>query len=717
VRGIAHALVLKDQDLYFLCSPAGQVPGGGRHGLGLYYHDCRFLNGYELRLADRKSQGLAATTATGFSAQIALTNPVLPQPGGGRIAREQLALDWQRLLDGTQGALHDRITIVNHGRKPVAVQLALVFGSSFEDIYAVRGLPVQRRGRLHPPAWHEDSLLFRYEGSDGLDRSLTVQFEPTPLERAETSAWFLLVLESQERKHIEVTLVLSEAPHAEELRPQPRPSFSPQTMVAARLTDLEEWRGRQPEIRTSNPAVNQILEGSLRDLHALKCRLHDKEFFAGGVPWYATLMGRDCLLACLLSLAFEPDIAGQTLRLLAEYQGRTVDPQRAEEPGKIPHEFRVGELARSDEIAQTPSYNSIDATPLFLILVRRHAAWTGDLTLFQELRGTIDRALEWMDRDRDGYVACSPWRRQNQGWKISRNAIVNADGSLARPPVALAEVQGYVYLAKLGLADLFANGTDWQRSEQLRQEADELRTRFNREFWLHDKGLFALALQAGRGPAAVVSSNAGQVLWAGIADPERAARTAERLMAEDMFSGWGIRTLSAQERRYNPLAYHAGTVWPHDNALIAAGFRRYGLDEAAAQIFTGLIEAAMHLPLSRLPEALAGFARKDHGVPVPYPLACHPHALAAAAAPYLLETVLGLVPEALNRRLRIMRPLLPNLLDWVEVRGLRVGRARADLRFERGPHEQVAVKVNKTVGNLGVVVETAAGSPANRPSI
>jgi glycogen debranching enzyme len=360
----------------------------------------------------------------------------------------------------------------------------------------------------------------------------------------------------------------------------------------------------------------------------------------------------------------------------------------------------------------------VDATPLFLILIRRHAAWTGDLGVFQDLRWPIDRALEWIRHasEPNGYLAyqCqSPRGLVNQGWKDSSTAIMNADGSPARPPIALAEVQGHVYLAKLGLAELLAPGAEWRRSQQLREEAAELRSRFNRDFWLDDKGLYALALQADREPAAVVSSNAGQVLWSGIADPEKAVRTAQRLMADDMFSGWGIRTLSAQEQRYNPFAYHAGTVWPHDNALIAAGFRRYGRDEAAARIFTALVEAAAHFPLLRLPEAFAGCPRTDPGVPVPYPVACHPHARAAAAVPYLLETMLGLAPEGLSRRLRIVRPLLPGPLDWVEVRGLRIGLARADLRFARGAGEQVAVKVLQTEGNLGVVVETAANG---RPS-
>lgn len=452
-----------------------------------------------------------------------------------------------------------------------------------------------------------------------------------------------------------------------------------------------------------------ILDRSLRDLHRLKSRLDTQEYFAAGVPWFATLFGRDSIITSLQTLAFDPQPAARTLRLLAQYQCRQADDWRDAQPGKILHELRCGEMAHLGEIPHTPYYGTIDATPLFLILIGCHAAWTGDLSLFTELRENIELALNWMkqygDSDGDGYIEYASTSENgliNQGWKDSGDALVNADGTLARPPIALVEVQGYAYLARVLISELYNRSGNSQRADVLRREAEELRARFNRDFWLEEKGIYAMALQAGNQPVTVVSSNPGHALWTGIADDDKARRTMERLMADDMFNDWGVRTLSAQERRYNPIGYHLGTVWPHDNSIIAAGFRRYGFDDAAQRIFMGIIEATMNFEHYRLPEVFAGFHRRDYGVPVRYPVACHPQAWAAGTIPYLLTTMLGLEPAAFDQRLRIVRPRLPDFISWLEVRRLRVGRASADLRFERQTDGSISVKVLKTSGPLEV---------------
>ena len=428
------------------------------------------------------------------------------------------------------------------------------------------------------------------------------------------------------------------------------------------------------------------------------------------MPWFVTLFGRDSIITALQTLAYDPEIAAQTLRLLAKYQSRQVDEWRDAQPGKILHELRTGEMARLGEIPHTPYYGTINATPLFLTLVGRHAAWTGDLTLFDELRDNIELALEWInkygDLDGDGfieYASASEKGLINQGWKDSGDAIVNADGSLGRPPIALVEAQGYAYQAKREIASLFRRAGDDGRAERLESEADELRRRFNQDFWLEDKGIYALALQACQEPVAVVSSNPGHALWSGIADEDKARRTMERLMADDVFNGWGMRTLSERERRYNPIGYHLGTVWPHDNSIIAAGFKRYGFDEAAMRVFTGIVQAAMHFGNYRLPELFAGFHQREFGVPARYPVACHPQAWAAGSVPYLVETALGLVPEAFEQRLRVVRPQLPDFVYWLEVRSLRVGSAHADLRFERAMNGAIAFRVMRIDGRLDVV--------------
>ena len=382
---------------------------------------------------------------------------------------------------------------------------------------------------------------------------------------------------------------------------------------------------------------------------------------------------------------------------------------RDEQPGKILHEYRVGELAHLNEIPQTPYYGSVDSTPLFLILVAEHAKWTGKLSLFLELRQHVDRAFEWMRKygDESGsqyleYTSQSKAGLGNQGWKDSGDAIVNADGSLATPPIALVEVQGYVYLAKVSSAELYERSGAKDAADRLRAEAHELHTRFEKEFWLKDKGIYALALQAGKQPAAVVSSNAGQLLWSGMADPARAKKTMERLMSKEMFSGWGIRTFSKGESRYNPVGYHLGTVWPHDNSIIAAGFRKYGFDNAACQVFAGIVDASKHFERRRLPEVFAGFSRDQFPIPVRYPVACHPQAWAAGSVPFMLESLLGLVPNAFENRLQILRPVLPDFVQSLELQRLRVGKSTVDLRFSRGSDGNLSTEVMKVHGDLNV---------------
>ncbi|HBY93049.1 MAG: hypothetical protein M5U01_28115 [Ardenticatenaceae bacterium] len=711
-RGISKAIVIKDGNPFFLSEPDGSVPMDRAHGFGLYYHDCRFLSGYELKLADVKPGALASSAERGFRAHFELTNPDIRMENGKLIAKEQIGVEWMRTIDSDRLALHDVFSFHNFGLEQVEFPLSLTFRAEFEDIFVVRGLLREALGTLHPPSWQDDVLYFLYDGKDGLHRSLTIDFSPVPESRDGTTAHFQIALEPRETRQLMVSLFIAESSNRSDVRPQAHPQPELKRIEESLDRSAEEWLSKYTEIHGDSLILDRAVERSLRDLRILGSSIANEGFFAAGVPWFATLFGRDSLVTALQTLAYDPQIAEHTLRLLAQYQGQHVDEWRDEQPGKILHELRVGELARLGEIPQTPYYGTVDATPLFLILVGQHAAWTGDLTVFHDLRDHIERALTWIarygDENGDGYVEYYGKSEKgliNQGWKDSGDAIVNTDGSLATPPIALVEVQGYVYRAKLALADLYQRAGEPERANQLRQEAEDLRARFNRDFWLEDKGFYALALQADQRPAAVLSSNPGQALWTGIADPDKAQRTVEALMGDDMFNGWGIRTLSEKERRYNPIGYHLGTVWPHDNSIIAAGFRCYGFDDAACRIFHGIVEAARHFDAYRLPELFAGFTREKYGIPVRYPVACHPQAWAAGSIPFLIETLLGLVPEAFEHRLRIVRPILPDFINQLEVRRLRVGKASADLRFVRTSEGRVSPNVLKIDGDLDVVVE------------
>jgi glycogen debranching enzyme len=716
--GIPDAVVIKDGNLYFLCDPDGSVPCEPGHGLGLYYNDCRYLGGYELKLGGVRPNPLVSTAERGFEAIVQLTNPDLgsgdaPAP---LVPKETLGLKWTRVVDSERLALEETLTLQSYGHGSCDLPLEMTLRASFEDVFAIRGLLDEHHGEAREPEWKDGALRFVYDGADDIERRLTVCFDPAPDETEGTTARFHLHFDPGERREIRVTLAIGEGKTeggAERDGTHP----DPKGLSGSHQRRSDEWLSSRTSVRSGEDLLlDRVLERSLRDLRVLRSRLDGKKYFAAGVPWFVTLFGRDSVITALQTLLFDPSIAEETLRLLAEHQGTKVDPWHDEEPGKILHSLRVGEMAHLGEIPHTPYYGSVDATPLFLVLVARHAAWTGSLAPFRELRGAVDAALRWMDdygalRD-GGYIAYRSSTGKgliNQGWKDSGDAIVDENGKIARPPIAMVELQGYAYMAKIEIAELFRRDGDAGRADRLVREAAELRERFERDFWLEDKGVYALALQKDGEPAAVVSSNPGHALWAGIADPGRARRTADALLGDGMWSGWGVRTLSSAERAYNPIGYHLGTVWPHDNSIVAAGFRRYGFDEGALRIFDGLIQAALHFPHLQLPELFSGFGRDEYEVPVRYPVACHPQAWAAGSIPFLVQTLLGIVPEAFEKRLRIVRPLLPGFVEKMEVKRLQVGEAKVDLWFER-TSRGVAVEVVGLDGDLQVLVEPGRSS-------
>jgi len=383
-------------------------------------------------------------------------------------------------------------------------------------------------------------------------------------------------------------------------------------------------------------------------------------------------------------------VAVETLEILAAYQADAEDPERDAEPGKILHELRVGEMARTGEVPHRPYYGTVDATPLWLVLLGATHDWTGDRGLVDRLWPNALRALDWIDRygDRDGDGFVEYERRTergllNQGWKDSSDGIRDRHGQQAVPPIALVEVQGYVFDAKRRIARLARMRGDEEMAIRLEAEAEALRRRFEDAFWVEDRGFYALALDGAKRPADAIGSNPGHCLWSGIVAPERASRVVERLLGPDLFSGWGVRTYAAGQPGYNPIGYHTGTVWPHDVSLIAAGLKRYGHHEAANRLVGRVFEAAQHFPDFRLPELFCGFDREVSPFPVPYPVACSPQAWAAAAPFLFLETMLGLHPHADRGELELVRPYLPDWLTRVNVSGLRVGEGSADLLVHR----------------------------------
>lgn len=547
------------------------------------------------------------------------------------------------------------------------------------------------------PKLVEGGVVFRFEGRDTTPQETAVQLYPPAAtwhvtgERAK-AAWELPLAPGTKRTML-VTVTpttpgaLSTVPTARP-RPDIRGSFG--QMKRGLDQKADEWRSACSAIQTGTPGFQAVLDASARDLYMLLTPARGRLVPAAGIPWYAALFGRDSLLTAYQSLLLSPHIARDTLLALAGLQAREDDPWRDAEPGKIPHELRCGELARAGVIPQTPYYGTVDATLLFVMLAAELFRWTRDLELVLSLRPAIDAALAWIDErgdaDGDGFVE---YRRrsaaglENQGWKDSPNSIVHRDGTRAQGAVALVEVQGYVYAAKQSGAQLYDALGETARAGELRAQAVTLRSAFNDAFWDPEEETLVLALDGRKRQVRSVSSNPGHCLFCGIVEGDKAAPLVKRLMAPDMFSGWGIRTLSSLSVAYDPTSYHNGSVWPHDNAIIATGLKRYGYSKAAARVAAAVLEAAVRAPDHRLPELYCGFDRQPGSDVVQYQASCSPQAWAATTPFMLLQAMIGLSPQAQTERVVLADPQLPEWLAGVELRNVRVGRGRVDLAFSR----------------------------------
>jgi glycogen debranching enzyme len=691
---IGAALTTKAGNLAVICDESGDLDAPTTNAHGLYFHDMRFLDREALRVNGERLTLLLQTDEDGWRSIAELTNPDLRLADGNTLAKERIGIRRTRTLSDR---VNETLEVHNFSRETVELSVELTFAAAFADIFTIRGAQQGKRGTLARPTSRGSDLEFRYHGADGRTRSTAITFDPAPDRRAGTSVAFSLRLAAGATSTLALTITLrDEGPGELETAPH------------ATQTDRVAFDAVQ--VTTSSDAFNRLLGRSFTDLRMLLTHEHGDTYLAAGVPWYIALFGRDSLVASFETLAYDPEIARTTLRVLAKYQGSTVDHERDEQPGKILHEFRVGEKANLHEIPQYPYYGTVDATPLFLVLFGEYLRWTGDRELWRELRHAAEAALRWIDdygdSDGDGFIdyqASAGKGLDNQGWKDSGNSITNRDGSLATAPIALVEVQGYVYRAWLAAAELYEQDGDAARAADLRTKAKQLCSRFRDAYWMTDRSFLAVALQQGGRQAQSLTSNAGQALWSGIVADEHAAAVAATLLGDSMFSGWGIRTLGASEAAYNPLDYQVGSIWPHDNALIAAGLRRYGQDDEALKVFSAIVDAATRFPHGRLPEVFAGFDPSEFSRPVHYPVACQPQAWASGALPYLLQTMLGLEPDALHGSLRVVRPVLPSWLNDVSVRGLRVGGGQVDLDFHRGD-QGTAVEVVQQRGELTVEV-------------
>lgn len=690
-QDIRDTFAIKELDLFLITNREGNVPQGNVNGLGLYYRDTRYLSAYELVIEGITPIYLLSTGRERFSLLQELTNPDLITQSGQHVPRQVIRIQRQRVIGPD---LWEEINLANFHDIPLQLQLALTFGADFADMFTIRGLVNPPRGKLYPATWDEHgALVFRYDGLDHLTRLTRITFDPPPTSTAGELAEYLLALPARGRgPTIRLRVSLTPGPQGSV------PSLSVPTLVEQRSKKYQEWLQSQVGISSDNPAFDDVVHRARFDLRLLASELDQNSYPAAGVPWYVALFGRDTLITGLQTAWF-PAISAPVLRILSARQGSKIDDWKDEQPGKILHELRCGELADAKIIPYSPYYGTVDASILFVILLNQHYQVTGDVTLLQELSGPLQAALAWMEKygdiDGDGFIEYqtrSPAGLRNQGWKDSWDAIMNEDGSLVEPPVALVEVQGYAYAARRAAAAIYRALHDNELAAKYDYQADWLRDHFDAAFWMDDKQCYCLALDKNKHQARVISSNAGQALWTGIALPDHAHRVVERLMQPDMFSGWGIRTLAEGEVRYNPMGYHVGSIWPHDNSLIALGFKRYGHDDEVLRLLSGLYEVALRMPDGRLPELFCGYPRVGDEDPVRYPVACSPQAWAAGVFDFLVQITLGLRPDAPNNVLRLVRPRLPTWLHQLLVTRIPVGQGSVDLACRReGDHTYTEV--------------------------
>jgi glycogen debranching enzyme len=690
---------LKHGDAFGVFDPYGDLPSTDRNPGGIFFRDMRYLSHFELRLGGDRPLLLNSIVSDDNTVLVAdLTNPDFHRDGHIYLCKNGLHIARSKLL--WRGACYERILVRSYADMVVDLTLSIQFAADFVDLFEVRGQQRERRGRRSAAVTSDTSVLLAYDGLDSVRRQTKLEFDPAPDALAHHSAEYQLHLAPLGRATIIVVASFDE----DMARP---PTFF-SALRAARRGRREQEQGTAL-IETSSSLFDEAMRRATADLAMLVTETPEGAYPYAGVPWFSAPFGRDGLITALQMLWVQPGLARGVLRYLAATQATELDEAADAEPGKILHERRLGEMANLGEVPFSKYYGTIDATPLFIVLAARYHARTGDRATIEHLWPNIERALNWIDfygdRDGDGFVEYARRNESglvNQGWKDSHDAIFHADGSAASGPIALCEVQAYVYEAKRGAADLARMLGHEARADALEEQATQLFARFNRDFWCEDLGTYALALDGDKKPCRVRSSNAGQALFGGIVPTSRAATLAAGLFQPEMFSGWGVRTLATSEVRYNPMAYHNGSVWPHDNAMIAMGFLRHGLRRESARLLSALFAASSYMELRRLPELFCGFARQRDRGPTLYPVACNPQAWASATLFSLLQCSLGIEFNVAEREIAFRRPQLPAFLSRVTLRNLELAGSQVDVVI-RGQGSDVALSVLRRRGEIQVV--------------
>jgi glycogen debranching enzyme len=680
-RADDRARVLKYGRMFFVFDRLGDVQTSGLAEEGLFYDGMRHLSELSLHLWNARPLLLSSTVATNnflFTADLA--NLDVSHEGALAIHRGVLHLVRSRFL--WRDSCFEKLLFVNHGLEDLEIPVRLGFDADFADVFEVRGTTRERRGRRLDTQVDGNSVTLAYEGLDRVVRETAIRTDMAPAHSSGTGLEFEISLRPKQR----LTLQLEIACNREGSR---KFTGYSDALSSARF-ELAGISKSFPQITSSNSRFSDWIARSMSDLEMMITGNPERNYPYAGVPWFSTVFGRDGIITALQTMWLNPEIGKGVLEFLAASQADSVDAVADSEPGKILHEMRQSEMAALGEVPFGRYYGSVDATPLFVVLAGAYFDRTGDRTFLKQLWPHIVRALKWIDEfgdvDGDGFVEYSRHSSKGlvqQGWKDSNDSVFHADGKIAEPPIALCEVQGYVYAAKLAAARLTRILGNVDHCCELEVQAESLRTHFEEKFWCNELGTYALALDGRKKACRVRTSNAGHALFTGIASPERARVVTDTLMSPDSFTGWGIRTVATNEARYNPLSYHNGSVWPHDNSIVANGMAKFGHKKTAGQILIAMLDLSGEVELHRLPELFCGLRRRPTEGPTLYPVACSPQAWAAAAPFFILEGCLGISVMAELRRVVFDHPFLPEGISQLSIRNLRCGKAAADLLLER----------------------------------
>ena len=694
--------VLKHGESFAIFDRWGDIKPVGLGEEGLFHRGTRHLSGLRLRIGDERPLLLGSTTRHDNSRlTIDLANPDMIVDGrplrAGTVHLSRTKVLWA-------GACHERIEFRNFGLDEVILPISLRFAADYADVFEVRGMERPERGTLLDPVAEDGRIVLAYDGLDGVRRTTQIGFSPMPDGLESREATYMLELPPGRSIVIELRIDCDGGSPPREV------DFA--SALTRASAELEGRFDRSARIASSSELFDDWVARSLADIVMMTSETAEGSYPYAGVPWFSTVFGRDGIVTAFQLLWVQPALARGVLKHLAAMQATEDEPVRDAQPGKILHEVRHGEMAALMEIPFGRYYGSHDSTPLFVMLAGAHYRHTGDVELARSLWPNVEAALAWIDGpgdpDGDGFIEYSrqrPTGLVQQGWKDSNDSIFHADGTLAEGPIALCEIQGYVYAARLAAADIASALGLASRASELTSQAVSLRTRFEEAFWDDELGTYGIGLDGDKRLCRVPTSNPGHCLWTAITSGERAAAVTEQLLSDAMFSGWGIRTVAAGQSRYNPMSYHNGSIWPHDNALAALGMARYGHHEAAVQVMHALFDASRHFDLARMPELFCGFTRRPGEGPTHYPVACAPQAWAAGAVFMLLQACLGLEVDALGSTVRISDARLPLFLDHLQLENVAVGDARLDLRLQRH-HDGVGVDVLERRGSVAVVSVT-----------